>query len=247
MPEDYTVRSGDCMSSLAFDRGFIWETLWNHPKNADLKSKRRDPNILLEGDVVWIPDLTLKHEPRATEKRHRFKLKGTPAKLRLRILEEPVPEPPSPPPVAPTGPVDTRHVATEDPPYEPRALKDRPRANIPFILDIDGKITNGKTDGDGRIECSIPPNARRGTLILEPGTPKETIIPLQLGHLDPVTEIRGVKNRLINLGFDCGDCTDDVTPQFTLAVSAFQEKHRLRVTGQVDQRTRDKLREAHGS
>ncbi|MEJ7712150.1 MAG: hypothetical protein WKF84_20390 [Pyrinomonadaceae bacterium] len=76
MPEDYIVRAGDCINSIAFERGFFWETLWGHPKNAELKSKRRNPNILKEGDVVHIPDLTIKEESRATEGQHHFKLKG---------------------------------------------------------------------------------------------------------------------------------------------------------------------------
>ena len=39
-----------------------------------------------------------------------------------------------------------------------------------FVLDVDGNRQAGTTDGDGRIEVSIPGNARHGTLILNPGT-----------------------------------------------------------------------------
>jgi hypothetical protein len=86
MAKDYTVGPGDCISSIAFKSGFFWETLWNHGGNAALKSKRKDPNVLLDGDVVHIPDLTGKDESCATENRHKFKLKGVPAKLKIRVL-----------------------------------------------------------------------------------------------------------------------------------------------------------------
>ena len=92
MPEDYVVQSGDCVTSVAAERGFYWETIWNHPQNAELKQKRGDPNILNEGDTLFIPDKELKEESCATDKKHKFLLKGVPAKLRMRVMEEPKPE-----------------------------------------------------------------------------------------------------------------------------------------------------------
>jgi len=87
MPEDYQVKPGDCINSIAFEHGFFWESLWNHANNAGLKQKRKDPNVLMEGDVVHIPDLTLGQESAGTEERHRFRLKGVPAKLCLRLTD----------------------------------------------------------------------------------------------------------------------------------------------------------------
>src|SRR5438046_1679636 len=75
MAEDYQVQRGDCINSIAFDGGFFWETLWHHASNASLKSKRKDPNVLMEGDFVHIPDIIFKEELVATEESHRFKRK----------------------------------------------------------------------------------------------------------------------------------------------------------------------------
>jgi hypothetical protein len=85
MPEDYTVSAGECMHSIAFEHGFFWETLWNHANNSALKQERKDPSVLREGDVVHIPDLTVREESCAAEQTHRFRLKGVPAKVKIRV------------------------------------------------------------------------------------------------------------------------------------------------------------------
>jgi hypothetical protein len=84
----HTVQEGDCIFSLAVQNGFDWKTLWEHPENAELKRLRKDPAVLEPGDVVKIPPKELKEESGATDKRHRFRLKGTPAKVRIKILRD---------------------------------------------------------------------------------------------------------------------------------------------------------------
>jgi hypothetical protein len=84
-------------------------------------------------------------------------------------------------------------------------------------------------------------------LTVEPGTLKETVIPLLLGFLDPVSEISGMKHRLSNLGFGCEDQTDEITPDFQEALREFQLRNELQVTGQPDDTTKSKLKQLHGS
>jgi N-acetylmuramoyl-L-alanine amidase len=52
----YTAGQGDSTTRIAFRNGFFWKTVWEHPENSELKSKRKDPNILLPGDTVFIPE-----------------------------------------------------------------------------------------------------------------------------------------------------------------------------------------------
>lgn len=80
----YSVQQGDTIASIAYRHGIFWEYLWNLSENVGLK-KNRDPNLLREGDEVFIPEVRKKQESCATDSRHRFKRKGVPAKFRMRF------------------------------------------------------------------------------------------------------------------------------------------------------------------
>jgi hypothetical protein len=82
---DYKVKQGDCISSIAQKHGLFWEKVWNDPKNAKLQQTRKDPNVLYPGDLVFIPDKEEKLESGATEQRHRFRVKGSLVKIRIRF------------------------------------------------------------------------------------------------------------------------------------------------------------------
>ena len=85
MPE-HVVRQGDCISSIADRYGLFWQTIWNHGQNSQLRQERRNPNVLYPGDVVFVPDRQEKRESGATDQRHRFRKRGVPAKVRIRLL-----------------------------------------------------------------------------------------------------------------------------------------------------------------
>ncbi len=84
---NYTVSQGDCMASIAEAHGHFWEKLWDLPDNRTLRDTRKDPNILLAGDKITVPDIELKEVDCATEQKHRFRRKGVPSVLRLALME----------------------------------------------------------------------------------------------------------------------------------------------------------------
>ena len=199
------VGSGETTSSLAKKNGFFWRTIWDHPENAELKAKRKDPNVLFEDDDIFIPEKQIKEVSKGTEAEHTFKLKGEPAKLKLQLLKN-----------------------------------GKPRANEEYVLDIDGTLTDGKTDGDGKVEHFIPPDAKSGRLIMKNG--KEAY-DLQLGYLDPVDLITGVQQRLNNLGYDCGGEMGELGERTREALRKFQADNQLQETGEPDNATKAKLKE----
>jgi len=204
---DYKVKQGDCLASIAYRYGLFWEKVWNHPENLNLKEKRKDPNILYPGDIVFVPDKEEKQESGATEQKHTFRRKGVPEKLRIKLMagEEPI-------------------------------------ANENYTLDVDGELKSGTTDGEGNLEESIPPNAKRAKLWFGE---VEQAYEIDLGHLDPIAEITGVQARLNNLGFHCGKVDGIKGPKTTAALKRFQKKHGLKETGEVDEETREALKSAH--
>jgi hypothetical protein len=84
----HRVEQGEHLSSIASKWGFIdFRTIWDHPENATLKSKRQNPNVLLPGDQLFIPDKQEKEIQAGTEKRHSFTVDTQKLELRL-VLEE---------------------------------------------------------------------------------------------------------------------------------------------------------------
>ncbi len=117
-----------------------------------------------------------------------------------------------------------------------------PRKNEPYVLNIDGKLIQGTTDGDGKIEQFMPPNARNAQIQLQGG---KEILNLRIGHLNPIDEISGVQQRLNNLGFSAGSEDGEIDDQTSAALRAFQERCGLKATGEIDEPTRAKLKEMH--
>jgi Putative peptidoglycan binding domain/LysM domain len=86
MPIDYFVKQGDYLAKLAKQFGLPVNVIWNHAKNAELKQKRPNPNVLFPGDRLYIPDLKSRDESCPTDRSHKFETSFS--KLRLRLVLE---------------------------------------------------------------------------------------------------------------------------------------------------------------
>lgn len=239
VPVIYKVKDGDCIGSIAYSHGLNWEKIWNHPENAKIKEER-DPSLLLPGDQIFIPDPELKHESVATDQRHRFKIKDVPAMLYLCLIDS----------------------------------DNNPRANLDYTLNVDGKFIEGTTDSNGCIDESISPSAKKAILtVYAPrggGQEKDSdeqvyTDPLKqmdvnlqmsttveeyeilIGNVDPTSEIIGVQERLINLGYELVEPTGEMDEQTQIALRQLQIQCNLEVTGRLDDVTQQKLENLHCS
>lgn len=230
----HTVKQGECISSIADKYGFFPDTLWNLAENAQLKRKRKDPNVLFPGDELFIPDKDEKTETGATEKKHRFRKKNVPVYLNLRLID----------------------------------LDEKPRCGLKYIMAIDGDFQEGTTDKEGCIHAVISPGANRALLKVFPnkrqnkdvdnqvysGPEPEEVedqqdyeeYEINLGCLDPIDEVKGVQERLKNLGYLLEIKGQEQDEEFKEALLFFQDKHQLQKTGRVDPDTVRKLKEISG-
>lgn len=120
-----------------------------------------------------------------------------------------------------------------------------PRANQVFRLVIDGGPTiEGTSDGDGVVKAQLSPQVRSGRLTIGED---EFVVELLFGHLDPISEISGVQQRLTNLGYDCGSADGELDSRTVAALRAFQlaQHHHLEVTGELDDDTLARIAELH--
>lgn len=203
----HRVNQGEDIASIGAKYGWLPKSLWDHPDNKALKELRKDPNVLLPGDVVKIPERRPKEHSGGTEQRHKF-YKKISARLKLRFTDN-----------------------------------GKPMTGAKYVLDIDGVIREGQTDGEGGIDEPLPANARSGIVYLGE---RRLPFPLSFGGLDPVTEISGAQGRLKNLGLYAGDIDGKLNAETAQALREFQANNDLPETGQLDQTTQDKLKELHG-
>ena len=87
MAKTIKVKRGDCLVNICYRENLPWEAVWNHPQNSSLKDKRKNPNILKEGDLLYIPDREYKEESRPTEDQHVFVVESATVKFTLTLLD----------------------------------------------------------------------------------------------------------------------------------------------------------------
>lgn len=126
----------------------------------------------------------------------------------------------------------------------------RPIANAKCELTVEGETFKLVTNGQGKLEQEIPADAEKAALIIKDAvTPiNDQLIPIQIGHLDPVEEISGQKARLNNLGYFSGPLDKEDADLFQSAVEEFQCDHMgpSAVDGKCGPKTQAKLKQVHG-
>ena len=228
MGQYHSVAQGEFLSKIARAHGFSDDrTIWDAPENTALREQRKDPNVLLPGDRLFIPDRELREEARFTDQRHRFKVTGQTLRLRIKLMglrNEVLAGHECTLTVEAEGKNDTT---------TPSGIIENtisPTAGTGVLLD------RGKPGGRFRVQREIP---------------------LRIGNLDPVDTISGQLARLNNLGYRAGDVPEQPlttreeeelrrSSRFRSAVEEFQCDFGLTVDGVCGRNTQAKLLDAHG-
>ncbi len=197
----HKIQDGEWVATVAIEYGYSnwYDDVWKVQKNAELRKKRPDPHLLAEDDILFIPPWEEKEESAATEKKHKYKLKGNPELFRLRALD------PNQEPIK----------------NEPYVLRVNSR-----ISGEKFEQQNKKTDDKGVLQEYIPNGAESGELEFPEIGIK---IALDFGKLDPLVLdnkkalIRGSQQRLTSLGFSPGPIDGIDGPLTQDGVRAFQQ------------------------
>jgi hypothetical protein len=76
MSKSHVVAQGECMQTIARRHGFSdVKSIWEHPENEELRSRRTSRHVLAPGDVVFIPDPKKKVADCPAERTNRFRVK----------------------------------------------------------------------------------------------------------------------------------------------------------------------------
>jgi hypothetical protein len=129
--DPYVVREGDHLKALANSMGFVADKVWNDPKNAALKSLRKTYNVLLEGDVLYVPPKVRKFLPVKIGQINSFTGKIVTCKIShvFAVDEQPLANTKfevlcgvGGPPVAPPGTTDADGTASFEVPVDTRTV-----------------------------------------------------------------------------------------------------------------------------
>jgi len=216
----HRVKQGEHISSLAEKYGFAdHRTIWNHPNNEELKQKRKNPDILMPGDSVFIPDRTIRIEMCPTDQRHKFKTHREPLKLRL-VLER----------------------------FYDRPIADRPCDlfinTTQFHLSSDGnglleqKIPRSAENALLVVKDTVSINGDKVPVTFQ--------VPVRIGDLNPLEEPSGQRARLANLGYYRLNGEEIDPLEIRSAVEEFQCENGLTVDGVCGPMTQSRMKEVYG-
>ncbi len=171
--EPYVIRQGDHLLGLAYQFGFDADAVWNDPKNAQLRQRRPNQNILYPSDVLYIPD------------------QNVPPAMKSLTL----------------GSTNT-FVANAPAVTFTIQFVGQPFASQSYTLQELPELTGLTTGADGTASFTVPVTQPSVTLVF---TDSGTTYRIMIGHLDPITTLSGVFQRLRSLGFIDADANFDPT------------------------------------
>lgn len=222
MAVTHVVAQGEYLALIALRHGFHdSHVIWDHPDNAALKALRKNPNVLLTGDKLVIPDKVAGVVAVTTGKVNPFQAATDVLSLNVHFEN------------ASAKPLATRDatlalggVDSAGAFVRARALKTKTDAAGQLHQDFVGPFSDraAATQADVQIlaQPTDPPAAFR----------------LLIGNLDPVDVSSGQRARLDNLGYFAG-YTDDDRDQLEWATEEFQCDEKLKDRGLFDDRKKN--------
>jgi hypothetical protein len=122
----------------------------------------------------------------------------------------------------------------------------KPRPGLRYVANLDTREYEDVTDSNGYLTVPIAATDEKMTLHVG-DSGQEEVYELALGNVDPVDEMKGVKDRLRNLGYQVESELDEAEDLLHDAIVDFQRTAGLPESGEIDEETRKRLVAVHGS
>ena len=220
MGKTVTIQQGDTLISIAHAEGiFDWQRIWDHSRNRALRQQRSNPQVLYEGDVVYVPDKQemFKDVQVELDKVHTFRLKKSACYFSVFLKNE------------------------AGKPYAGcRYRLELGSANFQGMTPENGLVCHpvGPNVQTGEL-----------TLWRNKQDPRDVYTwTLQIGHLNPADTVSGAKQRLKNLGYHVGPIDENLDEVTQSALENFQRHMGLKpADGQLNSATRNALTSLHQS
>jgi N-acetylmuramoyl-L-alanine amidase len=220
----HRVQQGECLVKIANRYGIRdWKRVWQHAQNEALRKKRKNPNVLLPGDPLFVPGVRIHEIQRSTGTTQRIVLTGD-SEIELDLVLEGGPGQP---------------------------LAGQPYVARYFDGGKDVVIEGRVLSNQGRLQLKVPVTVE--TLEITLSELAETVVLTLAGldpTLDDSTrtaEITGVQQRLHALGYHCAVSGElDEATRACLARFQRAELARKEPAGELDPETRFKLEEIYG-
>lgn len=214
----HTVQPGDNLARIAKQYKIAnWRDIYHHPENAAFRKKRPNPNILFEGDEVFIPEHKQKTVYVRTGANHRFVVKNAdPQKLVFRLTDAAGRKLAKVPVVMDVGGTPQQRVSNQSGIVE---LTIEPPGPEEMVLDV-----YASPDTEAPSHCFL----------------------IKPGFLDPVDTVSGIQARLNSLGHDCGIADGIYGKKTKAGIESFEQVSNLPVTGQLGDALYRAVEKAYG-
>jgi len=205
MATTHTVQPGENLARIAKQYKVAnWRDIYLSPDNAEFRKKRPNPNILMAGDVLTIPEQKQKTVYVRTGANHRFVVKQNDSQKLTFCL--------------------TDH-AGKAMPKVPVTFELNGRSQT-IISDGSGKVEI--TVQQPELE-EFPLNVYADS---ESEEPSHCFI-VKPGFLDPVDTVSGIQARLNSLGHDCGVADGIYGKKTKAGIESFEQANDLTPTGEL--------------
>ena len=215
---NHIVKPGENLARIAKQYKIAnWRDIYNHPENNEFRKKRPNPNILFEGDEVFVPEPKQKTVYVRTGANHRFVVKTAEAqKLVFRLTDAAGRKLAKVPVVMNVGGTAQHRVSNQS-----------------GIVEI-----NIEPPGPEEMALDVYANP-------ESEEPSHRFL-IKPGYLDPVDTVSGIQARLNSLGHDCGVADGIYGKKTKAGIESFEQANGLPVTGQLGNSLYRAVEKAYG-